>query len=415
MKRFEKAAEFGAIMGKMAADFNTKIQSNTAKIQGNTALGSGPSSPRGKLTLPPSAGPYGGPENKVGTLPGASTTHRVPQLGTSQKLNIRPQYYPPPKPLGNTVGGANPSGRPKELSKNPNGTSQDNNYLSFLNTNYSRMGDPNKPNQLVPPGLGTSRHQFHTSLSTQLDDNGAYNNGANPNLLNSNYSRWSKRMGEIAKDTSEQAPISHYNLNQPSDLNSWPRGTGSDRLSGAPAHAGAFLPPAYSNPSYESGQWSSGQNMAPNGQYTYVPKNDTFTNKLTEWAVGMPKTLTNPNMIQAHERTHAGWQNQAGGYQFTNNLGKPALPNPRGTSYAGNPMLPAMVAAEAGAVFNEVGQGSRAFKDVTGKNMEGDYNFSPEVSMSNRELGEYAKKYKPTDLNSPAGQLFMRRILETSK
>ena len=399
MNRFEKAAEFGAMMGKRAADFSTKIQ-------GNTALGSGPSSPQQpKLTLPPSAGPYGGPANKVGTLPSASTTHRVPRLGTSQKLNIRPQHYPPPKPSGNTIGGANPSGRPKELSKNPNGTSQDNNYINFLNTNYSRMSNPNNPNQLVPPGLGTSRQQFHTSLSTQLDDN-----GANPNPLNSNYSRWSKRMGEIAKDTSEQAPISHYNLDQPSDLNSWPRGTGYNRLSGMPAHAGSRLPSAYSNPSYQSGQ-----NMAPAGQYSYVPKNDTFTNKLTEWAVGMPRTITNPNMTKAHERTHSGWQNQEEDLQFTDNQGKPVPPNPKGTSYAGNPMLPHMVSAESGAVFNEIGQGARAFKDVTGKNMEGDYNFSPEVSMSNRELGEYAKKYKPTDLNSPAGQLFMRRILETSK
>ena len=404
MNRFEKAAEFGAMMGKRAADFNTKIQ-------GNTALGSGPSSPQQpKLTLPPSAGPYGGPANKVGTLPGASTTQRVPQLGTSQKLKI-PYNSSPRPPLGNTIGGANPSGRPKELSKNPNGTSQDNNYINFLNTNYSRMGNPNNPNQLVPPGLGTSRQQFHTSLSTQLDDN-----GANTNPLNSNYSRWSERMREIAKDTSEQAPISHYSLSEPSDLNNWPRGEGPSRLSGMPAHAGSRLPSAYTDPKRdESGQWSPGQNMAPAGQYAYVPKNDTFTNKLTEWATGMPRTITNPNMTKAHEFTHSGWQDQEGGLQFTDNQGKPMPPNPRGTYYAGNPMLPHMVSAESGAVFNEIGQGARAFKDVTGKNMEGDYNFSPEVSMSNRELGEYAKKYKPTDLNSPAGQLFLRRILETSK
>jgi hypothetical protein len=404
MNRFEKAAEFGAMMGKRAADFNTKIQ-------GNTSLGSGPSSPQqNKLTLPPSAGPYGGPANKVGTLPSASTTQRVPQLGTSQKLKIHSQYNPTPRPPSNTIGGANPSGIPKELSKNPGGTSQDNNYINFLNTNYSRMGNPNNPNQLVPPGLGTSRQQFHTSLGTQLDDN-----GANSNPLNSNYSKWSKRMGEIAKDTSEQSPISHYILDQPSDLNNWPRGEGSARLSGMPAHAGSRLPSAYYPTRDESGKYLSGPNMAPAGQYSYVPKNDTPTNKLMEWATGMPKTITNPNMTRAHENVHSGWQNQEGGLQFTDRQGKPVPPNPKGTFYAGNPMLPHMVSAEAGAVFSEIGQGARAFKDVTGKNMEGDYNFSPEVSMSNRELGEYAKKYKPTDLNSPAGQLFMRRILETSK
>lgn len=370
MNKYEKAAEFGARMGKIAAD-------------------SVAAAPKGNSMLPVSAGPFGGPSNKVGTLPSASTTPRVPAIG-SQKLYIPKRAYTPPS--GNTIGGGNPSGMPKVPVQNQGVSVQDSRYANFINTNYSKIGDPNNPNASVVPGAGTSRQQFHTDLSNQLEGQGAYN-------------AWSKRVGQLADVNSAEAPISHYSLKSPADFSNWGPATRAPEIAASPAHAAAKLP----------GNFVDDKNTAPVGQYAYVNQNPSLSNRLADWAIGMPKTLRDLNLTRLHETTHAGSQDLSAGTEFTDSRGLPLPSSPVGTAPMNNRQLASTVPAEAGAVFNEMAQGARAYNDVTGKHMEGNYNFSPEVSMSNRDMAAMAKKYKPADLNSPAGQLFLRRILETSK
>ena len=124
-----------------------------------------------------------------------------------------------------------------------------------------------------------------------------------------------------------------------------------------------------------------------------------------------------------HEITHAGYQDSLSGVNTTH---YGATKNPDGsTKYPDYSRLSTeeldklqnvrrLLPVEVGSTFNEIGQSARAFKDVTGKPLKGSYEFAPGVEMDYRELGDLAKKYKPTDLNSPAGQIFLRRILENS-
>lgn len=279
---------------------------------------------------------YGGPSNKVGTLPSASTQIRLP------------------------------------FSENMSPGAIDN----FMRTNYSNVDS-----------LGYSRLKFHNDLSSQLNYNGPKQSptGAGVSrsqLINNNakgdmWGPWNKRMGEIADQVSKEAPIRHIHWTGEAD----PRGqkTGPHM---------SYMPQAAQD-TYQKA-FGSSSNYSPNQNsrmpYMYVPsvENDTVLSSF-------PKSFKNQNSIRAHEATHAGWQDDS-----------------KASVYS------IMPASEAGAVFNEIGQGARAYKDVTGKPLQGSYKFAPQVQMDYRELGDLAKKYRPTDLNSPAGQLFMKRILENS-
>jgi len=392
MNRLEKAAAFGAMMGKRAANEDHDFKAGPPKNV------------------------YGGPHNRVGTLPSASTTPRVPDLSVKS-----------------------PDGKWSLKSEEP--------YNAFISTNYS------------PPegGLGTSRLKFHKSLTGQLNELNPKTSPTMPSrasLLGQDgaWNKWDARMGQIASDMSDNAPVPHM---------AWSK---------HPFEALGQTPHA--------ADWS--YTGSPRVQYSLVPRLHPEQGKPryaggAQKTTDEPRSLDNINATRVHENTHAGWQDleMAGRKHYAHTTDYKGLPiNNRstindafgdyyakkapGAEYGNNfnsyskgpralrwyntgnkynklldntyadPFSPSQLsdslaakgrtaAVEAGAVFNELGQSSRAFKDVTGKHMVGDYNFSPEVSMSNRELGELAKKYKPSDLNSPAGQLWLRRILETSK
>ena len=238
--------------------------------------------------------------------------------------------------------------------------SNDKAYGNFLTNNYVNNN-----------ALGNSRMKFHTDLTNQINSSNSYGN-------------WNKRMGELASDTSTRAHIPHISINDPSDLQ-------DDRPANIP-HAGRGMPLPFGaapSPHYS-------------GQYSYVPAGGPSL-------PGAPKSFNN-NLMRLHENTHAGHQDLSS-LNFTDRRGNVTFP-PNMDKATVDPMG---VPTEAGAVFNEVGQGARAYKDVTGKPLQGSYQFAPNVEMDYRDLGDLAKKYKPADLNSPAGQIWLRRILENSK
>lgn len=245
---------------------------------------------------------------------------------------------------------------------------------NFMRTNYSHEGN-----------LGKSRLKFHQDLSSQLNYNGPKQSptGAGVSrsqLINNNakgdmWGPWNKRMGEIADQVSKEAPIRHIHWTGETD----PQGEKNG------PHM-SYMPQASQGMNQRASGSSYNYNQNNRMPYMYVPSvenNPDFSS--------FPKSFKNQNLIRAHEATHAGWQDDS----------MASISNK-------------FPASEAGAVFNEIGQGARAYKDVTGKPLQGSYKFAPEVEMDYRELGDLAKKYRPTDLNSPAGQLFMKRILENS-
>lgn len=350
MNRLEKAAAFGAMMAKRAAEAEEDYISFS----------------HDKYPSPPNI--HGGKGNRVGTTPSASTTPRIPYMNSDNP--------------------SAPFGRVSELP-----------YSNFLSTNYS---DP------VDGGFGKSRLNFHKDLTSQLNKLTNPVSPSRSDLLSgkdSYWGKWNNRMGQIASDLSAKAPIPH---------STW---TGEAFL-GRPAHASWFK-----NLSASDGRT----------QYAYVPKSYSYPYPFypggiqrmeynpTKYKDSEPRSLDNRNMARVHENTHAGWQD----------LKLPRI-GPRGdvspkvdvtgskglhigsTSSAPLVSLGRMAALESGAVFNEIGQGARAFKDVAGKPLQGAYQFAPGVEMDYRELGDLAKKYKPTDLNSPAGQLWLRNILKNS-
>ena len=354
MNRLEKAAAFGAMMGKRAAEVVPPTASTNARESTTKA-------PREDLKF------YGGPHNRVGTLPSASTTVSIPNLTKFTDSKIYPK----------TVSRASILKQEEPGFPNSNYLKP---YNQFIANNYSNNSG----------GLGSSRLGFHRDLSHQLYR--ARDEGAGDT-----WGKWNKRIGELADNTRDQAPIRHLEYTDIGSANRLANSVGDPLFKTLEPHSSSTPLPRRDN-------------KAPTDEspVTYAPS-DFKGNPGWDY----PKAAINPNTVRLHEASHTGYQTR-GAFATTDSRGLPIKKVSENDNDAAMTMARRQVGAEAGATFNEVGQGARAFKDVTGKHMEGDYEFAPGVSMANRELGELAKKYKPSDLNSPAGQLFMRRILEKS-
>lgn len=385
INRLEKAAAFGAMMGKRAAGDSLGVTA------GQTSLFSGdkpplptqPAPPPSRFKYspaaipPPTVGPpapypsmpfRGGPYNPAGALPGASTHMRLP-------------------------GGYGPKATNLAMS---------NNYGNIFNAGYSR-------------------HDFHKTLTDQLGK------------LNK-FDDWDKRMGTIADDMSNKAPIRHvewpgsgYGLPKP---DSFDQNITMDP--GAKAgHIPSMPPQGYPNNVMTS--WRQDPSGRPrNVQFTYAPP--ISNGRENEFGVTNPASFNTGNNARVHEGTHGGYQKLPNINDYINGMS-------RGTSYtdaAGKPLNRGdlsiqeeevarksgkgnltpedeKASTELGVVWNEVGQGARAFKDVTGKHLPGAYNFAPGMAMDYREMADLAKKYKAGDLNAPAGQRFMSQVLRNSR
>lgn len=411
-----KAAAFGAMMGKRAAEVvpptasKPQVQDRAPRAPDPSYIKDYTDPNNSEKDIAQHANYVGGPHNRVGTLPSASTSPRAPFLA------------------------------------GPNGFREVENYSNFLDRNYSENGT-----------LGSSRLKFHNDLSNQLDSSELPYSGpkqsptgagvSRASLINANRSAWpawTKRTEELAKETHEKAPIRHINWTGENSPNGAPMLKGvphqSDyRYGRAPvdynpiSNFNNILNGNYNKFPYAEQASKAVYNLstkAPEAnkqtlidisntihpgktsvQYSYSPK---FSE--TEYNAKFPRSFASQAGSDLHEATHAGWQD--------NNPWKRPSVTPTGKT--GNPIrsgaigsyrFPSNVStavAEAGAVFNEVGQGARAFKDVTGKPLQGSYEVAPDVEMDYRELGDLAKKYKPSDLNSPAGQIWLRRALANS-
>lgn len=404
MTRLEKAAAFGAMMGKRAGApgipgnstiFNAPVQHTEANL------------PNQPTVVAPQSAIMGGRHNRVGTLPSATTEPRVPLIGGAD-LSKKPS-------LSHFSNGSWNSGSEaferllKPRNSNPMISLNTNAYNNFLHNNYSRSGYYRNP-------MGVSRGRFHNDLRVSLDhlDDTFGSDGKN-------LERWDKRMGELASEVSNKAPIPHVQISGEDNFARTVKNPPFSRSSLEP-HA------AFANLTKPMGIGSLFNPL------TYMPSQDRVQYAYTT-GVDAPFKKTIPtftdNLIKTHENTHAGYQNMENVTKFTNNKGVVAGPQSRfsiinrapnnSSTIVGdqvdelNTVMPAQKTThEAGAVFNEIGQAARAYRDVTGKRLEGHYRFSPNTGMDYSELGDLAKKYKPTDLNSPSGQIFLRNILKDS-
>jgi hypothetical protein len=147
--------------------------------------------------------------------------------------------------------------------------------------------------------------------------------------------------------------------------------------------------------------------------YAYSPYNYGEDRKREE----VPSSFTSHGNLAAHEGAHAGYQSK---WPYSE-LGEKVMPgytNAKGKPIAGTKPLDSITedpSVETAASWNEIAQGSRAFKDVTGKDLPGAYTFAPGMDMDYRELAALAKKYRVGDLNTPTGQKFLQQVLRNSK
>lgn len=386
MTRLEKAAAFGVMMGKRAGAPGIPAQRTEARL------------PNQPTVVAPQSAIMGGQHNRVGTLPSATTELRVPFIGGAD-LSKKPSLSDLSNRRSWNVGSKAFENLLKPGNSNPMSPLNTNAYNNFLHNNYSRPGYYQNP-------LGGSRARFHNDLRVSLGNN---------------LERWDKRMGELASEVSNKAPIPHVQISGKDNFARTVKNPPFSSLSLEP-HA------AFANLTKPMGIGSLFNPL------TYMPSQDRVQYAYTT-GVDAPFKKTIPtltdNLIKTHENTHAGYQNMENVAKFTNNKGVVAGPQSRfsiinrapnnSSTIVGDQVdeletvMPAQTTAqESGAVLNEIGQAARAYRDVTGKRLDGHYRFSPNMGMDYSELGDLAKKYKPTDLNSPSGQRFLRSILEDS-
>lgn len=372
MNRLQKAAAFGAMMGKRAAEVTPPA---IPAVPGYPALSGRvfPDYPALPGRMYPNMIPKGGPHNPAGALQGANTYAQLP-------------------------------------------------YASKNDGSYDNMKTWNYSNSDI--GLGPARRDFHTNLTNALNKDNKFD-------------AWDKRMGVIADEQSEKAPIKHVvwpgqGFGPPRrrvDVSSvggtaMPerRGTGIE----APHSSTLSLPNSISPslPGTRPGVLDT--NLRPKDKpnalgnlpvreipYAYSPYAED--NK-----EGYPSSFASHGNSAVHEGTHAGDQSKWPYFElgekvmpgYTNEKGKPIA----GTKALGNTTLNGdRPAIETAASWNEIAQGSRAFKDVTGKDLPGAYTFAPGMDMDYRELAALAKKYRVGDLNTPTGQKFLQQVLRNSK
>lgn len=416
MNRLQKAAAFGRMMGKRAAEAvlptasKPQVQDRAPRAPDPSYIKDYTDPINSEKDIAQHAKYVGGPHNRVGTLPSASTSPRAPVL------------------------------------EGPESFREVENYSNFLNRNYSENGT-----------LGSSRLKFHNELSKQLDSSELPYSGPKQSPTGAGVSRaslinagrpawpaWIKRTEELAKETHEKAPIRHINWTGENSLNGMPslKGVphqGDYRYGRAPvdynpiSNFNNILNGNYNKFPYAEQASKAVYNLstkAPEAnkqtlidisnaihpgktsvQYSYTPKSSE-----AEYNANFPRSFASHAGSDLHEATHAGWQDNNPFHRrsvtATGKTGNP-INHPRYSDYR-FPSNVSTAVNEAGAVFNEIGQGARAFNDVTGKPLQGSYEFAPGVEMDYRELGDLAKKYKPSDLNSPAGQIWLRRILANS-
>jgi hypothetical protein len=370
MNRFHKAAEFGAVMGKRAGLLKHSdaafFPKQTKDYPGSTSAPK-PTKPTYPALLGmayPNMPLRGGPHNPAGALPRAGT---LPQL--------------------------------------PYASKDDGAYSNMETWNYSS-----------PEGMGTPRKTFHTGLTNELN-------------RSNNFDAWNKRMGDIADEKSKKAPLSHVvwpsqgygpprpalgnalysnRYDEPHSSRLYPPNPVSHSLSNAPA---GILNSDVS-PKAKTEELYSAERKIP---YAYAPR--SYADSVT--ASNYPRSFSSHGNLAVHEGTHAGDQkfpdskmpftvaDLKGGY--TDEKGN------RSPNYGDLTGDDRRSAVETAATWNEVAQGSRAFKDVTGKNLPGAYTFAPGMDMDYREMADLAKKYRVGDLNTPTGQKFMQQVLRNSK
>ena len=356
MNRLEKAAAFGAMMGKRAAEVTPP------------AIPAEPDYPALPGRTYPNMIPKGGPHNPAGALQGANTYAQLP-------------------------------------------------YASKNDGSYGNMRTWNYSDKKV--GLGPGRKAFHTDLTNALNKENKFD-------------AWDKRMGVIANELAEKAPIKHV---------VWPgqgfgppriradatmrRGTGFESPHSGTLHLPNSISPSL--PGTRPGVLDT--NLRPKDKpnalgrlpvreipYSYSPYSYGEDRKDRD----IPSSFTSHGNLAVHEGTHAGDQSQWPYFE----LGKKVMPgytNEKGKPIAGTKALSDTTpngdspAIETAASWNEIAQGSRAFKDVTGKNLPGAYTFAPGMDMDYREMADLAKKYRVGDLNTPTGQKFLQQVLRNSK
>ena len=320
-------------------------------------------------------------------------------MGKMAADGLLPQGPPPPVPgaggqqnsppisRGHSYlasGGGNPAGRLPSATTTPSVPWMPDpaDYRRFNRSNYTGY------NWLGAPSIGESRLNFHKDLGKQLEEEKAFE-------------PWGARMGDIAQESSSYAPIRHYQLSHPTELGLPP----NDPRATQP-HSRAGFPFLREEAAPKRGK-----------QYVYVPSSG-LTPGMTKM---LPKTMQDKGFLWGHEVAHGGYQDMGPetGIYFTDKKGKPITsPAINPWSFEAPPWYneAGVTALEGPAVANEVAQSARAFHDTTGKPMKGSYSFSPNVQMDHSEMADRSRKgYTPADANSPAGQIFFRRILEDKK
>lgn len=371
MNRLEKAAAFGAMMGKRAF----LIKSADAAF-----------------------------------FPKQTKSPPVSSAEPSAKVQLKGKSYPNMQLRGSAINPAGALPGATDQPRLPSGYQDTDAADNAKRWNYSRGLDPITEERFkgAPSTLGQARHSFHTNLTNQLKDANKFDD-------------WDKRMGDISDEQSNQAPMSH--VEWPSKGYGPPRKTpgswSSNQIVGySEPHSSILRPPSpigKTKPGEKPGIMNT--DIRPKGGNSYaVP----YSYSPAGWGgprqkkYGYPDSFVAQNNVRLHELTHAGYQNDFKGSAYTDSSGKPLALAGRG---APSRLFPDDLSAvqELGATWNEIGQGSRAFKDVTGKHMEGTHSFAPGMDMDYREMAELAKKYKVGDLHAPAGQKFMQQVLSKSK
>ena len=380
MTRLEKAAAFGAMMGKRAA----LLKHADASL-----------------------------------FPKPTKSYPESSAEPSAKVQLMGKSYPNMQLRGSAINPAGALSGATDQPRLPSGY-QGNEHTPATDAaanakrwNYSRGLDPITEERFKgdPSSLGQARHSFHTNLTNQLKDANKFDD-------------WNKRMGDISDEQSNQAPISHVE---------WPsKGYGPPRKTPGYSgpHSSILSPPSpigKTKPGEKPGIMNT--DIRPKGGNSYaVP----YSYSPAGWGgprqkkYGYPDSFVAQNNVRLHELTHTGYQNDFKGSAYTDSSGKPlALAGsgaPSRLSLLAGSGAPSRLSPndlstvlELGATWNEIGQGSRAFKDVTGKHMEGTHSFAPGMDMDYREMAELAKKYKVGDLHAPAGQKFMQQVLSKSK
>ena len=378
MNRLEKAAAFGVMMGKRAALLKHADAAFFPKQTKSPPESS--AEPSAKVQLKGNSYPNmqlrGRAINPAGALRGATDQPRLPSGYQGDGL------FPATDAVNNA-----------------------------MRWNYSRGLDPATEKRFkgAPSTLGQARYSFHTNLTNQLKDANKFDD-------------WNKRMGDISDEQSNQAPIPHVE---------WPsKGYGPPRLTpgswssnqivgNSEPHSNFLRPPppiGKTKPGEKPGIMNT--DIRPKGvnpyavQYAYSPAGWGGPRQKKD---GYPDSFVAQNNVRLHELGHAAYQDDFKDTAYTDSSGKPI--GTRTGSRASGSLRPIDRSAvqELGATWNEIGQGSRAFKDVTGKHMEGTHSFAPGMDMDYREMAELAKKYKIGDLHAPAGQKFLQQVLSKSK